>query len=322
MKKVFLSIFAASAILLGSGCLKDKGFDDNKYGLNGVDNSPKGVGFPESSKKVNYRALISTTTPATVQMVQINLNSAAAATEDVHVNIVANPTLVANFNADPANTPKLNPLPTSLYTSQSFKVTILKGSNIGTVSITIPNPSLIDASKNYGFGYTIASVDEAGYTIADNQKDMLVAINIKNQYDGDYLATGYFFHPSSPRGYTDRAKTVSTVGPITSSTELGDLGGLNYFYNFDVIAGNVVSNFGIAGSAAPPPPSSGFFTADNPGGVVYSPTVPGVGQWVQTTYNNTYNPTTKTFFLHYGYGVGSTNQNGWTRNVYERLVRQ
>jgi hypothetical protein len=320
MKKVFLTMFAASAIILGTGCLKDKGYDDNKYGLNGIDNSPKTIGIPEASIKVNIRSVIPTTTPATVQMVQVNLNSNLAAPEDLHVNLVANPTLVANYNADPANTPKLVVLPLALYTSSPLKVTIPKGTNIGALVFTIPNPSLLNITLNYGFGYSIASIDEPGYTIADNQKDILCILNVKNEWDAKYDVTGYFFHPTAPRAL-NLEKRLGTGGPITCTAAVGDLGPQGFTMNFNVVT-NTCTAWASTGSTPASPASSGFFTADNPGGIAYAPIAPGTGQWLQSTYNNTYNPTTKTFRMHYGYGAGSSSPAGWSRNVYEKWVRQ
>ena len=41
--------------------------------------------------------------------------------------------------------------------------------------------------------------------------------------------------------------------------------------------------------------------------------------WVHSTYNNTYNPTTKTFWMHYGYN--GTSDAGRNRQIYEKWVR-
>jgi hypothetical protein len=96
--------------------------------------------------------------------------------------------------------------------------------------------------------------------------------------------------------------------------------GSGYYFWFDVSGTNTLTNWDCTPQ---PPPHSGFFTADNPGGLAYpGPELPGTAPYVQTTYNNTYNPATKTFWMHYGYGSGATGPTQWSRNIYEKWVRQ
>ncbi|MFN8244966.1 MAG: hypothetical protein U0T56_01095 [Ferruginibacter sp.] len=46
MRKVSFIVMSLAALLFtGTGCLKDKGFENNEYGINGADNSPAGIGF-------------------------------------------------------------------------------------------------------------------------------------------------------------------------------------------------------------------------------------------------------------------------------------
>ena len=102
---------------------------------------------------------------------------------------------------------------------------------------------------------------------------------------------------------------------------MGDLGGWLFRFNTDDATG-MLSNWEAAGST-PAAPSSGFFTADNPGNIAYpGPEFPGQGEWKYSTYKNWYDAGAKTFWMHYGYGGGSTDQNGWTRNIYEKWVRK
>ena len=55
MKKILLtsSLFAVMALLLTS-CLKDKGFDNQTYGINDPDTQPPGVGFPLGTKTQGF----------------------------------------------------------------------------------------------------------------------------------------------------------------------------------------------------------------------------------------------------------------------------
>ena len=69
--------------------------------------------------------------------------------------------------------------------------------------------------------------------------------------------------------------------------------------------------------------------ADNPGGIDFSSNlssngghVPGDATFNSTIYNNTYDPATKTFYMHYGYVNGSVaGESGYTRQIYEKWVK-
>jgi len=138
--------------------------------------------------------------------------------------------------------------------------------------------------------------------------------------DGSYLVNGYFFHPSASRPIAT-SKTIIQVGPNTYRIDvLGDLVG--WGFQFTVDAGNHLTNW-VATGVTPPAPASGFMTADNPGGIIYAgPPFPGTSPWMHATYNNTYNPATHTFYMHYGYGTGALDQNGYNRQVYEQYTLQ
>lgn len=136
---------------------------------------------------------------------------------------------------------------------------------------------------------------------------------------GTYNVTGYVFHPTNPRPL-GLVKTITQVGTNTYQVDLADLGGLNYSFQFTIDIFNNISNW-VATGATPAVPQSGFMTADDPGNLFPDGDGnPGTAPWVHSTYNNTYDPFTHTLYLHYGYGVGAINQNGFNRQVYEKLV--
>jgi len=138
------------------------------------------------------------------------------------------------------------------------------------------------------------------------------------QVAGNYNATGYFFHPSAPRAI-NLSKVISQVGPNTYQVDFADLGPSGYAFTFDIDATNHLINWVPVG--ATPSPGSGFMTADNPGNINFNPSPASLG-YTSAVYNNTYNPATNTFYLHYGYvsGGANNNQNAFTRQVYEKLV--
>ena len=179
MKKIFVF---ASIILFTStlvGCLKDKGYDNEEYGIQIKD--VIGISFPEAPNSPILTSINSQTTPQTVTT-NVSLESAAAASGDITVQLVQNNTILAaaGYNALPGGTVIA---PTS--------VVIKAGEKLAAVNVVIPNASLLDATKIYGIGLSIASVSPSGYTIATNMKDVVLAFSIKNKYDGVYQLKGY-----------------------------------------------------------------------------------------------------------------------------------
>ena len=229
---------------------------------------------------------------------------------DIQATLVLVPSLVA------AN--GLTALPAAAYSIPSLTVTIPKDGGVVALPMTL-NKTLLNLALVYGIAFKLTTVSEG--IISDLSNEITIAFIIKNAYHANYTVNGYFFHPTSGSGraITNLVKGLSTLGAQRCQAPLGDLGSSNYYFNFDV-SGTTLSGWQAAG-ACPAAPASGFFTADNPGGISYDPPGPGVAPYLQTTYNNTYNPATKTFYFHYGYGGGATSQNGWSRNIYEIWVR-
>ncbi len=176
MKKAFIGIFSASLLFVNSGCLKDKGYEDNKYGINIKE--VKGVSFPQSQHSPVISAITAAATPIVLDGPVITLEQAGAATADVHVTLVLNNTLVTAEG--------LTVVPASAFTVNSLQVTIPAGQKFSeALSITLNNSNNLNPLLTYGIGFTISAVD-GGYTIVENQKNLVVAIPIKNKYDGVY----------------------------------------------------------------------------------------------------------------------------------------
>jgi hypothetical protein len=325
MKKIMISSALLAATFIFGGCVKDKGFENHEYGINSPEASPAGVGFPwATASDATINSVEVKTSAQTVAAPTITLFADQPAPQDIHVNLTLNMALVTAHNADPAKTP-LTTFPAGAYSIPSLKVTIPKGERMGALNITIPTTTGLSFSDIYGLGFTITSVDEAGYKIADNLKNVVIGINVANQYAGDYNTSGYFMHPTGPRALND-IKTLGTKSAVGCIAPLADLYPQGYYFDFDVALGTGVqpiSNW-VARNATPAAPGSGFFTADvpNPGGLNPYPATgptPGSAPWLHSTYNNTYNYTTKTFFMHYGYNGASQS---WTRQAYEKWVKK
>ncbi len=182
MKNLFRSVLLASVITLtGVGCLKDEGFEDQKYGTQIQE--VKGVAFNQAAVSPVVLGITSQTTSQTVDGPVITLEQEGTAATDVTVNIQVNNTLVTDL--------KYTPLPPSVYTISTLTPVIPLGQKSTLIKITIPNSSTLDPTKTYGVGLTITSVS-SGYTIAANSKDVVIAFTVKNKYDGKYRVTGTF----------------------------------------------------------------------------------------------------------------------------------
>lgn len=196
--------------------------------------------------------------------------------------------------------------PATYTTPANMQVTVAPGQQIATFVLHI-NPSLIDFSTtNPILVFKIASI--TGAAIATNLSVIILPIKLINPYQGTYTVTGYFNHPSVPR-YINQDKTLSTVSGIRSEGLIGD-GGFNF--QFDVDPTNNLVNWAQPSGGAVPP--SGFICCtDNAANSAGFPGPP----FTHTTYNNTYDPATSTFWMHYGYN-GSPS----TREIYEQWVLQ
>ena len=245
-------------------------------------------------------------------------NTEAELNQPLTVKLQLNPQLIADY--DTLNGTSFIELPAGSYTllDDINNITFPAGEAIKEIKISV-NQSLLDLSQAYALGVSLT--DAGGGAINTTLSNAIYNIGVKNAYEAYYTTTGFVFHPSSPRALDD-TKYLATVGTTTCLAPLADLYGSGYYFQFDVDASNALTNWDATPVA---PPSSGFMTADNPGATDYSaaaPDAPGTDPWIQSTYNNTYDPATRTFWMHYGYGSGSTNQNGFTRQFYEKWVRQ
>lgn len=300
MKLFFIAIL--STVVLSS-CLKS----EDPFGWNADKGSIVSEIFDRSYYgELKVIALDATPPTETFDVVELRMYAPRSnkPASDIQATLTLMPSLVA------AN--GLTALPAAAYSIPSLTVAIPKDGGVFSIPMTL-NKTLLDLSQVYGIAFKLTTVSEG--VISDLSNEITVALIIKNAYHADYNVTGFFFHPSSPRAVAG-VKDMATVGATRVQGQIGDLGG--WLFQFD-ISGSSLSGWNANNV---PVPSSNFFTVDNPGAVTYpGPELPGDATWNHTNYNNSYNPATKTFLLHYGYGGGATNPNGYTRQVYERWVR-
>jgi hypothetical protein len=182
MKKLllFVSLFSG-LVLLCTGCLKDKGFENGEYGINDPGSQPPGIGFPRAiAAKYNLGINLSSASQSAAGVVYVNLESGLPATSDIHITLTLNDALRTAYNA--ANGTNILALPPALF-SVPLTLTIPAGQRNAQVPISFPNTSTLDPNSSYGLGISISTVD-GGYLIAANLKNLFIEIGLKNKYDG------------------------------------------------------------------------------------------------------------------------------------------
>ncbi len=245
MKKLSSSIFLLSFITLAFvGCLKDEGFNNNKYGINDPGASVPAVGFTEGIK-VNDGNPIGVDASPTKQDYSfiINYTGSEPPASDIVINLALDNSVVTAYNNNPVhlNDPKLTIAPAGAI-SIPATVTIPKGQRYTTVNLSITDGTLFDPSKKYAFGARITSVNNAGVQVAQNLSTVLVLISVKNKYDGKYSLVFTNYHPSSNPGYTGATVNVElrTSGPNSVKIYFPAAGG---FFNPSILGGSL-SYFG------------------------------------------------------------------------------
>ena len=195
-----------------TGCLKDDDFD------NGViqSNRPHGDLIKPIELKIsatnntNFATVSVNSTPndTTSDFLPVVLATADPAPQDIHVTIELVDSLVDNYNA--ANETFYAVPDASMYEIPTMEVVIPKGSNIGYLQVKYHIPDFVGA--DWAFGFRIASVQEAGYTISGNFGEGVVSLAVKNKYDGIYKGSGTMLHPSYPGSYSNKDEVMTTSG--------------------------------------------------------------------------------------------------------------
>jgi hypothetical protein len=316
-----IGIFLAAFLVLAqSACLKDNSNNANpSSGTNNVVEF-QNTSVPDSytSPFAQYDNGVDIDPVADTGGFRININYTGAvsvAPVDITVTLALSQSALDSFN-NAVGTNLVIP-PSDIF-SFPATVTIPKGTRQVSFRPIITSAADYDYTQSYCLPLTITASSYG--IISSNYGTAIFSFVANNQFAGNYTSTGYVFHPSAPRAI-NADYAVTTVDLITNQFPVGDLGGSGYTFTcVTPNAGGALSNFQPTGST-PAGTSSGFFTSDNPEGAEYAtsaPLAPGTAPYVQSTYNNTYDATNKTYWLHYGYN-GSPN--AWTRQFYEKMVK-
>jgi hypothetical protein len=280
MKRVQFSIcFLLFAALLGS-CLKEK------YKVPVDDNTDRvTTEFTSARTGGNSVALEFGTAFVEVDLTELRIPPRAAMNKSVQVTIAENKALVtaAGFSN----------LPPGAYSITSFEYNLTPTSRKLPVRIKVNPSSLVGGS--YAIGLVIQQVSEG--EISQNANEIVVEIKVKNDYEGEYHATGVrvlYAGPTTASGVAsqfdiDDDKYLYTVDNNTVETDVADLiGGGWMFLEIDPVTFEVTVK---------PSTISPTFLLSNNGPC-------------------TYNPATRTFTLNYKY----FNAAGNLRTITETIV--
>lgn len=233
-----------------SSCLDNTG---NLDVFNSANN--KGViSIGQAEPGVNVKTVEIVTTPTKISVV-IN---AARVNKAVNVTVEVDPTLLTAYNTaqtalDPTFVPYEN-LPANLYTIPSLTVNISAGKLDTPFDFNV-STSMVDLSKKYALPIVLKSVDDPSVVIASNLNSSIVAIVVKNKFDGNYTlsiehsgwaAFAIFDMPTNkPEKYPDGIDLVTLGADAVGMFNVNR--GDNLFPGFSNTAGNpVATGFGAS----------------------------------------------------------------------------
>jgi hypothetical protein len=242
MKRLpILATLGALVLILGTSCLKDKGFDNGQYGLNITD--IKAVAFPTAANSpLGFGLEVSASNQLVSGLVQITLETSGSAEGDVVINLTntTGTTTAGDIKTyNDASGESVQILPTSLYTIPA-SVTIAAGQKNVIVPINVSNTTSLNPNLSYGIGITISAATN-GYQVAQNQKNVIVKFSVKNRYDGRYRLQGY--HNRVPFTFPyDTEIHLETTGPASVIFYWPDVSSVGH--PIGVGAGNNLSWYG------------------------------------------------------------------------------
>jgi len=262
-----------------SSCLKDDKHYVDFAGATPLVELPSAANVGGSGGLFQALALDISDTPIPVNLM-VNLASPHTLSSNLTVKLSVDQAALTKYNTDNGTNYEL--LPAADYTS-SLTAVIPAGQNSANVVINIKSSTIPASNTNLVLPLTIT--DGGGQKIS-NSKTVLFNVQVKNQYDGTYRASGTRVHPDLGPFNFDYDVTMATSG-ATSITG-GALADLKSDLKITVNADNTVT----LSSAAQPS------VALQAGGV------------------NKYDPATKTFTLNYYYNTAAP------RLITEKLVRK
>lgn len=270
--KLLSALALVSSVLAFTSCIKDNDFfstDTSESNRKTIIKISGGGGDPVQ------RARDVSPTIDTFMLIEVRRDAAnqGELNQPLTVQLVKDAGIITAYNQ--AHGTNFVELPSSAYTllDDINALTFQPGEFAKEVRIRL-NKSQLDLSKQYALAFKVGN---AGTAVASaTGGEVIYAVGVKNRFDGIYKSTGYFEHPTAPRAI-DKEKPVATSGPNSVTLEFGDLGGSGWQMEITVNTDNSVTLT---------PKGATNTTAR-----------------LDPTYNNRYDPATRTFYLKYYYPV-------------------
>lgn len=292
MKNIVKTVSFLCLLIGLTACLKDDLITNQKYGMINLNNA-RVVEIPNGNDSIPRSVSLDLVNEElTLDFVSLHLASENPASDNIMVTL---DTIGAQAFVDAYNLKhqtSLEVLPANLFTlPNGLNVTIPIALKDAILKLKV-NPSLLDPSKLYALVFTISNLDKAGYVISGNFKKDFVTIAVKNPYDGIYDFKGYILRNSAG-------------GPLFPQT--GNFTGLeNTLITLDAnsvtfkqVWANNTGVGGIDGLKLSVDPATNNVTCSSTANATLVN---------EPTYNNHYDPATKTFYISFLWGTFPNNR--------------
>lgn len=264
-----------------SSCLKEK------YKIDADHNTDRVLAeFTDAKNGAGSLAVEYGTAMVELDLTELRIPPRSVVNGTVQVKIAENNALVngAGFSS----------LPSGSYSIVSYDYTFTPDNKKANVRIKV-NPSAL-VGGSYAVGLTIQQVSTG--EISQSAKDIVVEIKVKNDYEGDYAASGLLTAYAGP----------DNTFPLQAEYDIDED---KYLYTIDQTTVEMVVGY---------PPFTGAYMlleidpATN--NVTVKPSTPPTFATLSNNGVNKYDPATKTFTLNYKY----FNASGRLRTITETLV--
>ncbi|MBL7744572.1 MAG: DUF1735 domain-containing protein [Chitinophagaceae bacterium] len=276
--KLFFLLFAAAFL---SSCKKNVVFGDVA-----INTFRPIVEFSEVSGFKSV-AMDYTSNQVTVDITDIRYMIRSEVSKESAVKIVISTNVVNDYNT--ANGTNYTPVGVPLFSLENDQFTLSPSERSQPVRIRI-KPSDVAIGEN-AIGISIFEVTNG--EISQIAGKLVIALSVKNQYDGVYSLDGAFYHPTSSPGYDPFTIEVEmhTTGPNSVKMYVPDFGG----YYHPGLFGGVLNAFGSQEPEYTVNSVTNAVTVQNafPGAVTFYTMAPG--------FNSRYDPATKTIYAKFGY---------------------
>jgi hypothetical protein len=180
MKKFTNILSFALLTLTLSSCLKDKGYEENKYGINQeTAESLKVINMPVTATTFTIAKTVSLATAggtAVANTLPIHLSAKDVASEDIAVTVAPDAAVLATYNATLATASQYVQAPAANYTIANAGVTTIPTGSRDAAGVTITyTPNTLGVGR-WAIPVKITSVNKSGYTISGNQYYRILTI--------------------------------------------------------------------------------------------------------------------------------------------------